>query len=1008
MANKELERIKEILLDKVDEQFLTDILQQYEGQEDIVIEVFKETFSEIIEDADPYKWPVVSPETFLNDPYYCGINPKTGIGIAESMYPALREDFIKIHSPDSTIQEVILTGSIGWGKSFMIEIGLLWQLYLLSCLKSPQRFYNLAPDSPIGIIIISITERQGKKNIFDTVKGMINRCQYFCDNFMYNKKKQADSLIFPNKIELFPASSSHSANIGLNLFSGGMDEVNFFRKIKNSKKSESGNGVFDAARTLYRSLRRRLDSRFMKHGKTPGILYLGSSRVYPNDFTSEHITKSEEIEQKTGKKTVYVMDYNQWTVNRSAYSKEEFQVEIGDLNRRSRILTKHDKPVGKVINVPMDFYDKFEADIENSIRDIAGYGIHAIQPFIGNKDKIVNMFDDTLPRVFSVDVATLSPKPEFVSVEYLMNKPVDPGKSRYIAQDIGLRKDSFGYCLNEDTEITIKGGCVKKIKDIVIGDHVIDMFGESKRVINKFDNGNKDTITITYSGVELTGTEDHKVLCIKRKNITKWDRVVFPENKKYARFAKKMDYTPTWVCLKDIEEGDFVANVKHKFSQELKWNRDFCWLYGIYLAEGSTVKKENKVCWSLNKNEVLYANEIIRILKKEFNRHAWVYQSKTNGSQTVKSHCLDVFMPFVTDGAHNKHIKSSFFHKLTDDQIHWILMGLMDGDGHISSTTHQIKWTTVSPKLANQIYIMLTKLGFKPFHNKCFDKLSTHEVHKILLTGDDYFKWIGMKSTNKRDTSYAFKHNDMVFYPIHKKVNSGVKHVYDIEVESTHSYIANGIIVHNCMGYIDGYKKMKREFFNNETQQLETYEERLPICIVELVLEIRPEKEYGEVEIARVRNLIYQSIKRGYKIRRASADGFQSKDMEQQLKRNGIKAEYISMDRTPEPYETFRTAMYDGRIRCVYHPKLEIELNDLERDYSKNGKIDHPPYSSKDLADAVASLVYNMHINPIYTTDDLMIQQVNKVDDSEYNDYNTGDSEKDAFLKWAYSEVIKS
>lgn len=656
MANKELERIKEILLDKVDEKFLTDILQQYEGQEDIVIEVFKETFSEIIEDGDPYKWPVVSPETFLDDPYYCGIDPKTGIGITESMYPALREDFIKIHSPDSTIQEVILTGSIGWGKSFMIEIGLLWQLYQLSCLKSPQRFYNLAPDSPIGVIIISITEKQGKKNIFDTVKGMINRSPYFCDNFMYNKKKQADSLIFPNKIELFPASSSHSANIGLNLFAGGMDEVNFFRKIKNSKKSESGTGIFDAARTLYRSLRRRLDSRFMKHGKMPGILYLGSSRVYPNDFTSEHITKSEEIERKTGKKIVYVMDYNQWTVNRSAYSKEEFQVEIGDINRRSRILTKHDKPSGKVINVPMDFYDKFEADIENSIRDIAGYGIHAIQPFIVNKDKIISMFDDTLPRVFSVDVATLSPKSEYISVEYLMNKPVDPGKSRYIAQDIGLRKDSFGY----------------------------------------------------------------------------------------------------------------------------------------------------------------------------------------------------------------------------------------------------------------------------------------------------------------------------------------------------------------AMGYIDGYKKMKREFFNNETQQLETYEERLPICVVELVLEIRPEKEFGEVEIARVRNLIYQSIKRGYKIRRASADGFQSKDMEQQLKRNGIKAEYISMDRTPEPYETFRTAMYDGRIRCVYHPKLEIELNDLERDYSKNGKIDHPPYSSKDLADAVASLVYNMHIDPIYTTEDLMIQQVNKFDDSAYNDYNTGDSEKDAFLKWAYSEVIKS
>lgn len=658
MANQELDKIKNILLEKVDSKFLDEILKQYAGQEDIVIEVLKEAFGEIIEEGDPYRWPMVSPETFLDDPYYCGVDPKTGIGVVESMYPKLREDFIKIHSPGSTIQEVVLTGSIGWGKSFFIEIGILWQLYHLSCLKHPQRFFNLAPDSPIGLIIVSVTEKQGKKNIFSTVKGMIERIPYFRDNFMFNKKKQAESMIFPSKVEVFPASSSHSANIGLNLYAGGMDEANFFRKIKNSKKSESGSGMFDAARTLYRSLRRRLDSRFLKHGKKPGILYLGSSRVYPNDFTSEHIMESEELEKKTGKKTVYVMDYNQWIVNRAAYSKEEFQVEIGELNRRSRILGPHDTPVGKVINVPMDFYDKFEMDIENALRDIAGYGIHAIQPFIGNKDKIIEMFDDDLPRIFSVDTATLSPKPEFISSEYLIGKVNHPGKPRYIAQDIGITKDSFGY----------------------------------------------------------------------------------------------------------------------------------------------------------------------------------------------------------------------------------------------------------------------------------------------------------------------------------------------------------------AMGYIDGYKKMKREFFNNETQQLETFEEKLPICVIELILEIRPEKEFGEVEIARVRQLIYQSIKRGYKIRRSSADGFQSKDMEQQLKRNGIKAEYISMDRTPEPYETFRTALYDGRIKCVYHPKLEIELNDLERDYSKGGKIDHPAFSSKDVADAVASVVYNMHVDPIYANDDLMVGYVENQNPgvNEDSPYQTGDDEKDKFLNWVTGGLINS
>lgn len=640
-------------MDKVDKDFIQGIVDNYDGQEDLVLDILKELFSEIISDADPFRWPLVSPEEFLDNPYYCGIDPKTGIGVTESIYPKLREDFIKVHSLDSTIQEVILTGSIGWGKSFFIELGLLWQLYFLSCLKYPQRYYNLAPDSPLGIIIVSVTEKQGKKNIFTTMKGMIEKIPYFQENFMFNTKKQADSLMFPNKIELFPASSSHSSNIGLNIYAGGMDEANFFRKIKNSKRSESGAGIFDEARTLYRSLRRRLDSRFLKYGKCPGILYLGSSRVYPNDFTSERIEEAMDLERTTGKQTVYIMDYNQWIVNRAAYSKQEFQVEIGELNRRSRILGPHDTPVGKVIDIPMDFYDKFNDDIDNAIRDIAGYGIHAIQPFIGNKDKIIEMFDDNLPRVFSVDMATLSPKPEYLAVEYILRGPDNPGKPRYVGMDFGLTKDSFGFAL----------------------------------------------------------------------------------------------------------------------------------------------------------------------------------------------------------------------------------------------------------------------------------------------------------------------------------------------------------------GYIDGYKAMKREYFNHEKQCIDYFDEKLPICVVEMLLEVRPEKEFGEVEIARVRHLIFSLIKHGYKIRRISSDGFQSKDMEQQMKRAGIKAEYISMDRSPEPYETFRTAMYDGRIRAVYHSKLEIELNDLERDYTRN-KIEHPVYSSKDVSDAVGSMIYNMHVDPIYANYDLLVSSVVDFDEKEDSLYNTGDAEKDKFLEWVSDGLL--
>lgn len=655
--DKELNKIKNTLYSYINEDTITELIQGIDDP-NLAMQMLNEAMAELIEGTNPWKWEMVSPEEFLTNPYYCGVDPKTGIGVADTMYPKLREDFIKIHDRKGeyrNLQEVVLTGSIGWGKSFFMEMGILWNLYLLSCLKSPQSYYGLERGSRIGIIILSVTEQQGLKNIFTAVKDMIGRIPYFQERFMYNKKKATESLLFPNNIEIFPASSSHSSNIGLHIFSAALDEANFFKKVKNSARSESGSGIFDAARTLYRSLRRRLDSRFAKYDKLPGIFYIGSSRVYPNDFTSEIIVELEERNkaalERGEPKYAYIMDYNQWEVNRGAYSEEEFQVEIGELNRRSRILQRYDTPVGRVINVPMNFYDSFVADIDNAIRDIAGYGIHAIQPFIGDKDKIFQLFENNLDEIFSKNTVTLSPKIEYLQSEYITKRNENRTVPRYIAIDIGINNDRFGF----------------------------------------------------------------------------------------------------------------------------------------------------------------------------------------------------------------------------------------------------------------------------------------------------------------------------------------------------------------AMGYISGYNYIEREYFDNETQQLKTIKERQPTCVVELVLEIIPEEEFGEVELARVRWLIYKLIKYGYNIRRCSTDGFQSKDMQQQLKRQGIKVEYISMDKTPEPYETFRTALYDGRIECIYHPKLELELNELERNYGRN-KIDHPAMGSKDLSDAVGSMVHNMHIDPIYSSLDLleatsMLDEVSKPDD----DPNSVES----FMK-ELEELVKS
>ncbi|MBL6931604.1 MAG: hypothetical protein ISR45_01555 [Rhodospirillales bacterium] len=81
--------------------------------------------------------------------------------------------------------------------------------------------------------------------------------------------------------------------------------------------------------------------------------------------------------------------------------------------------------------------------------------------------------------------------------------------------------------------------------------------------------------------------------------------------------------------------------------------------------------------------------------------------------------------------------------------------------------------------------------------------------------------------------------------------------------------------------------------------------------------------------------------------------------MLQTLQRAGFIVGQRSMDRTPEPYEWLKAALYDQRVSIPDHETLRTELISLEVD-SKTEKVDHPPTGSKDLADALAGVVYGL------------------------------------------------
>lgn len=144
--------------------------------------------------------------------------------------------------------------------------------------------------------------------------------------------------------------------------------------------------------------------------------------------------------------------------------------------------------------------------------------------------------------------------------------------------------------------------------------------------------------------------------------------------------------------------------------------------------------------------------------------------------------------------------------------------------------------------------------------------------------------------------------------------------------------------------------------------------EEKPLIVFDLLFRRRAAPG-TEIQLSDIRRLIYQLIDRGFNIKYVSLDGFNSKDTIQQLNQRKIRSEYVSVDRTKAPYEDLRDAVNEIRIAF---PKYETYLKKGDTDLvniaykelaeltDTGRKIDHPPLGSKDVADAMAGVVYKL------------------------------------------------
>jgi len=381
----------------IEEKNLVNIMLQ-----DLAMNDGRVRFSELmaIAYAMEFKGVPVSPEEFYNSEYYLG-------GTVDDIYPGLKRDLIEFAKGNYT--EAIITGGLGYGKSYWTSLAVLWQIYLLSMMKDPARSLGIATGTKLTIAMLSINEVTAREVMFNEIGLKISSSKYFTIDYGHRQtKKEIRFGTGKGQTEIYvvPRANTDNSVIGLTVIAAIVDEINFMKTTKASKKRASvkGHKVQTKQEQIYGILVKRIKSRFMSGGKQLGKIYLLSSKLSNDDFTSNRINLS------LASSDIFVRDYNNWQLKehiKGKHLKESFFVMVGTGNYQSKILTAKDIETmdiegfldegGEIIQAPRDVYDVFAGDIETAIADYGGRVASSSARFIKDPTKIESSFTKKIP-----------------------------------------------------------------------------------------------------------------------------------------------------------------------------------------------------------------------------------------------------------------------------------------------------------------------------------------------------------------------------------------------------------------------------------------------------------------------------------------------------------------------------------------------------------------------------------------------------------------------------------
>jgi hypothetical protein len=423
---------------------------------EILKEYSQEGYSSLLEDLkySDFEEIPVDIMTFISDERYLG----RGLWIKDeftgerkcTVFPYWIEKLKEIFPDNITTRynTVILTGSIGLGKSFIAVVCQLYLLYRMLCLKDPYTYYGLQPIDKITFSMLNVTIEAAQGVGWDKMQQLLQSSDWFMERGNMNASRTNPQWQPPKGIELVFGSSNRHV-VGRALFSNFSDEVNF--GVGNNVEKQKAK-----LKKMISQIDARMISRFGKGTYLPTMNIIASSKDSEQAFMESYI----EMKRQNESKTTLIVDEPQWIVRNDKGSPDDpgsFYVAVGNKFLAHELLpvdvTEEEVNAYRekgyfMLKVPPIYREAFEDNIDLALTDNAGISTSSTTKYISgvrlNQAKI-----DTYKNPFTKDIIEVGNSPDDPNqysnfFDLARVTPRDMARPLFIHLDMSLSGDKTG------------------------------------------------------------------------------------------------------------------------------------------------------------------------------------------------------------------------------------------------------------------------------------------------------------------------------------------------------------------------------------------------------------------------------------------------------------------------------------------------------------------------------------------------------------------------------------